>query len=99
MGTWEPRHAVTRDHAGDLGGRAAFTRDGKMLAIVHSRTLVKLIESATGQELAALEAGHQEPLCFSPDGSQLVVSREDGTLQVWDLRSVRRQLAAIGLDW
>ena len=37
---------------------------------------------------------------FSPDGSRLVVSTNDGpAVHVWDLRAIRRDLADMGLDW
>jgi tetratricopeptide (TPR) repeat protein len=37
---------------------------------------------------------------FSPDGSRLVVATNDGpAVHVWDLRAIRRNLAAMGLDW
>jgi hypothetical protein len=49
-------------------------------------------------ELATFEEG--SPLCFSADGTKLAVySAEAKVLMIWDLRQVRRQLAAIGLDW
>jgi tetratricopeptide (TPR) repeat protein len=37
---------------------------------------------------------------FSPDGSRLVITTQDGpAVHVWDLRAIRRHLARIGLDW
>ena len=37
---------------------------------------------------------------FSPDGSRLVVTTNDGpAVHVWDLRAIRRHLAEMGLDW
>jgi tetratricopeptide (TPR) repeat protein len=36
---------------------------------------------------------------FSPDGCHFVAQAEDGVLQVWDLRLIRRQLAERKLDW
>src|SRR5262249_13997918 len=37
---------------------------------------------------------------FSPDGSRLVVTTNDGpAVHVWDLRAIRRRLAPMGLDW
>jgi hypothetical protein len=37
------------------------------------------------------------PQCFTPDGTKLIVMG-DG-LCVWDLRLIREQLLAMGLDW
>ena len=37
---------------------------------------------------------------FSPDGSRLVVTTNDGpAVHVWDLRAIRKHLAGMGLDW
>jgi hypothetical protein len=38
-------------------------------------------------------------LSFSPDGNLLAAAMMDHTVQIWDIRAIRRQLAAIGLDW
>jgi tetratricopeptide (TPR) repeat protein len=61
------------------------------------------VETATGRTVARLES---PDLCvaadatFSPDGSRLVVTTPDGpAVHVWDLRAIRRKLAAMGLDW
>jgi WD40 repeat protein len=65
--------------------------------------ILRLVEPATGRILARLLSPDQsEPrgLAFSPDGSRLVVSTRDGpAVHVWDLRLIRRRLAAMGLDW
>src|SRR5262249_5246380 len=37
-------------------------------------------------------------LCFSPDGSRLVVTRGNGAI-LWDLRRIRAALTKLGLDW
>ncbi len=37
---------------------------------------------------------------FSPDGSRLVVTTNFGpAVHVWDLRTIRKQLVVMGLDW
>jgi WD40 repeat protein len=37
-------------------------------------------------------------LAFNPDGN-LLVSGGDGTVKLWDLPYIRKELAALGLDW
>lgn len=97
--TWQPVRSLRRDRAGGLFGAMAYTADGRLLAIAHSRELVKLIDAATGVELATLEAPQgQSPLCFSRDARLLAVSTADA-VQVWDLGLVRRRLKKMGLDW
>ena len=42
----------------------------------------------------------QDWATFSPDGSRLVVTTNDGpAVHVWDLRAIRKHLAGMGLDW
>jgi hypothetical protein len=40
------------------------------------------------------------PVCFTPDGAQLIThGDETRAIHIFDLRAIRRQLAEIGLDW
>ncbi len=95
-GSWRPALRIARQGAGP--GHIVFTPDSRMLAIAASVTAVRLIDLETGHELATLPTTG-EPLCFSPDGSQLITTAEGGAVQVWDLRLIRQQLVAMGLDW
>jgi tetratricopeptide (TPR) repeat protein/WD40 repeat protein len=103
VGSWRFSHRVARESVeGDIPGSMAFTRDGRMLAITHSQQVIKLIDPATGKEFVTLEAPEPLPiyqLCFSPDGSHLAAWGGAGVTQLWDLRRIRQQLQAIGLDW
>lgn len=38
-------------------------------------------------------------LTFSPDDNQLAVGSENAIVQLWNLRSLRRNLAPLSLDW
>ena len=63
---------------------------------------MQLLNVATGKKLASLpspEPGRIGHLAFSADGGRLAAACADGVLQVWDLPSLRRQLADLGLDW
>jgi hypothetical protein len=60
-----------------------------------------LIDPQNGQQLAILEPpnpGTLGWLHFTPDGSHLAAVAND-TVQLWDLRSIREQLTAMGLVW
>jgi tetratricopeptide (TPR) repeat protein len=102
VGSWQPGRTHPRERADQSAAPLAFAPDGKILAILQNPRLVQLIDVATGQELASLASpdprriGH---LAFSADGGRLAATCADGVLQVWDLRSLRRQLADVGLDW
>ena len=83
-------------------GRAAFSADGRLLAVVHGRRRVKLLDAATFAELATLAAAAPQPitwLCFRRDGAQLAVATAYRQVQLWDVHGVRRRLAAMRLDW
>ena len=98
VGTWERRRIIKRDWG--LGGPVAFSRDGRMLALAHSRHAVRLHDAATFDELATLETHYPQVvtwLCFTPAGDLLVAA--DHAIQLWDLRAIRTQLRAMGLDW
>jgi WD40 repeat protein len=99
VGTWERRQVIRRDWG--LDGPVAFSRDGRLLALAHSRYAVRLYDAASFAELATLEALDPRPitwLCFTPAGG-LLVATTDHSIQLWDLPAIRAQLRAMGLDW
>ena len=95
VGTWRKARRIDDD-----GG--CFSPDGRLMAVQGSSRLIRLVETETGHTLARLES---PDLCrgrpaFSPDGSRLVLVSYDGSaVHVWDLRSIRRHLAGMSLDW
>jgi WD40 repeat protein len=100
--TWRPaRHIPLEAEGGDLC--IAFARDVRVLALLTGRGAVRLIDPDGGREYATLQAPTLDNvswLRFSPDGSQLVaLTGKPGRVQVWDLRLIRAELAALGLDW
>jgi WD40 repeat protein/tetratricopeptide (TPR) repeat protein len=95
VGTWRE---VRR-----LDNPVAFSPDGRIVAIVAPSRIIRLVEVATDRTLARLESPDLcdvHAVAFAPDGSRLVVVSNDGAAaHVWDLRAIRRHLAARGLDW
>jgi WD40 repeat protein len=72
-----------------------------MLAIARSAWTVQLIDAATGEEIVTLSAPdpqHINSLCFSPDAGHLAAATNNHTIQLWDLRLVRRQLEELNFD-
>ena len=56
---------------------------------------------ASGREMARWEA-HESAvtaLSFHPDGKTLASGSKDGTLKLWNLPLIRRELESLGLDW
>jgi WD40 repeat protein len=86
-----------------IGGTTfAFSPDGQILAVETGSGTVRLVAPANGQEFARLEDPDQDRatyLTFTSDGSRLVVLAEQESLHIYDLRSIREQLAQRGLDW
>ena len=65
--------------------------------------IIRLVEAETGRVIARLESPDSPDVIwatFSPDGSRLVlVPNNNPAVHVWDLRAIRKRLAAMGLDW
>jgi hypothetical protein len=72
-----------------------------LLAISDGFSVIQLVETATGTEVARLtgpEPMGYRPECFTPDGTRLIAYSSGGTaLYVWDLRLIRQQLKELGL--
>jgi WD40 repeat protein/tetratricopeptide (TPR) repeat protein len=97
--TWEVAYTLP-----DGAGRpAAFAPDGHVLAIGLRTGAVGLVEAVTGRTLAVLENPDQARvwgMAFSPDGARLYLGSKDQLVAyAWDLRALRRELKALGLDW
>jgi serine/threonine protein kinase/WD40 repeat protein/Tfp pilus assembly protein PilF len=96
VGTWEPGPVVG-------GPGACFAPDGKIMAVEGNLASIQLILPDTGEEIARLETpirGRRLPSCFTTDGLSLIASdTESRQLDIWDLHALRRELAALGLDW
>jgi WD40 repeat protein/tetratricopeptide (TPR) repeat protein len=96
IGSWNPGKQI--------GGEAfAFSPDSKLLAVETNHGVIRLVDPDTGREYARLEDPNQDraySIAFSPDGTQLVtVGNDSHSVHVWDLRTIREQLAKMGLDW
>jgi WD40 repeat protein len=101
VGSWGPGAAIQLS-AGFYDGAIAFARDGRLFAIDDGGR-VRLVDPDSGRDVATLDAGtgpaaHFFSLAFSPDGARLAAGR-DHMIHLWDLRLIREQLAARGLDW
>jgi serine/threonine protein kinase/WD40 repeat protein/tetratricopeptide (TPR) repeat protein len=86
-----------------LDGGGCFSPDSRLLAISDIFSVIRLVETATGKEVARLtgpEPMWYHPAYFTPDGTRLIAICSGGTaLYVWDLRLIRQQLKELGLDW
>jgi len=97
VGSWDHR-----DIPGAFPYAIAFSGDGGTMAVSHSPSVVRLVDPYTGKNLAELEPQNPQLMSwlrFTPDGSRLAVACSTHVIQLWDLRRLRRQLSAMGLDW
>jgi len=80
-----------------------FSPDSTFIAHTTSTGAVGLVDVGSGRELAQLAHPHLDSahLAFTPDGTRLIMLT-NGTVRgihIWDLRSIRKELARMGLDW
>ena len=77
---------------------AALSPDGRHAAIASEAPDVRLVETATGAEVARLR-GHESAVlqvAFAPKGDRVATASGDGTAMIWDVRSGRRIATLIG---
>jgi WD40 repeat protein len=96
VGTWR--------EARRIGGRGhCFSADGHQVVVQDASKVIRLVETETGRTLARFDSPDLHTVgeaTFSPDGSRLVVTTNDGpAVHIWDLRLIRRRLAEMRLDW
>jgi WD40 repeat protein len=76
----------------DLGSvtSLAFSPDGKHIIFGGNGRYVGIRDAETGKSEASLD-GHTEQIrgvCFSPNGDEFASCAEDGTIRIWDARSL-----------
>ncbi|MCI0536529.1 MAG: protein kinase [Verrucomicrobiales bacterium] len=97
---WSPRHRIPQMREATGRGHVAFSSDGRVAAFNVADSETRLMVVETGEELATLPTGRLlNSLAFSPGGNRLAVVLEPGYFQLWNLRQLRQELAALNLDW
>ena len=77
---------------------AAFSHDGKVLAIAYDNGNVVLHDTENFDVRATLKAGLIYALAFSPDGRTLATGGVKGSLKLWGVASQRELLNLTGLS-
>jgi serine/threonine protein kinase/WD40 repeat protein/DNA-directed RNA polymerase specialized sigma24 family protein len=99
---WTVVRQFPLDTGGFDTGSAAFSADGKLLAVQADQRIFRLLETATGRELARLtplpDAYQTRGGVFSHNGRWFAAATDIG-LHVWDLALIRARLREMNLDW
>ena len=77
---------------------AAFSRDGRRIAVAGNNGIVRLYEAGSGAELGDL-VGHRgavRNIAFTPDGARLATTGYDLTLRIWDVADQREVVTLRG---
>jgi WD40 repeat protein len=100
LDNWQARHRIARADAVADRYPLCFSSDNRVLAAVMSNREAWLIDVNSGATLAVLPVDRLiAAIAFSPSGDALAVTCERGWFQLWNLRLLREQLAAMNLDW
>ncbi|MCX6953483.1 MAG: WD40 repeat domain-containing serine/threonine-protein kinase [Verrucomicrobia bacterium] len=99
--TWTPAAALPAELQSH-NHTAAFSSDRRLLAMRFDRTLV-LLRPDSLEILARLEmpgsVSQTAGLRFTADGRRLIAARLDGQVDLWEIATLRTELAKLGLDW
>jgi WD40 repeat protein len=98
VGTWEKQRFLPRN---SVYHPLAMSVDGELLAVGEGGRSVQLLRTTDLALVATLRTPLRGllDLRFSPDGRFLAAAATEQGVQVWDLESLRRELATMGLDW
>jgi WD40 repeat protein len=103
VSSWqEVRRAIWADRAQvrRTSGRMAFAPDADLLAVAGPPYEIQLVRPSDGRWLASVYADVPDPwVGLSSGGDRLMCTGTDFEVVSWDLREIRRQLQALGLDW
>ena len=98
---WKQEHLVPRDGIG-TSGSIAHSPDGQLLAVAHSRTLIRLYNAQTLEPLVDLNVESQFRIAkmkFSHDGATLAVANEASMIHLWNIRAIQSNLTEMTLSW
>jgi WD40 repeat protein len=87
---------------GQLAIQVAFSPDGHLAAWARSNYEVQLIDASSRAVILRIpnpELRMVSRLSFSADGERLMITSASAVTQIWELGAIRKELAAMKLDW
>jgi WD40 repeat protein/tRNA A-37 threonylcarbamoyl transferase component Bud32 len=100
--SWSVQRRLSRGTDNNIQGTVAFSPAGDLMAVAHTRSLIRLLRLDSFEVIADLESPNAETLFdleFSLDGAHLAALRGADTVELWDLAYLRGELASLRLDW
>jgi WD40 repeat protein len=104
LSVWDLRdkHRLWQAKCSTLVSAWAFSADGKLLAVGYQNGFVEIWDARAGEELFRWQPhGEREVrhLAFTPDGTDVACGDGGSPVRILHLAELKRQLAAMGLDW
>ncbi|HCN29949.1 MAG TPA: hypothetical protein DIT64_14645 [Verrucomicrobiales bacterium] len=100
-GTWKKVFTLPAGLSDAVPGTAAFSADGRLLALEVDHGKIRLLHVGTWDEVLTLTPPQDLPLvrmAFSPDGRHLYTTGGQ-ILHRWDVARLREELEGMGLGW
>lgn len=100
--TWQARSLLGNVPPNASDADAAFSPDGRWLAVIMADRELHLLRTRDFATLAVLEApsnARLHRLAWNANGEKLAVLARQNELQIWDLRKLRTRLQALRADW
>jgi WD40 repeat protein len=97
--SWRERWTADREWADALAGVVAHAPDGSFVAVGHTRFQLRLLDPATGAEIATLRSPDMHELndaAVSPDSRTIMCTTVDSVVQRWRLDILRAALRDVG---
>jgi eukaryotic-like serine/threonine-protein kinase len=101
-GSWNHEQLVLRRQTGSRPLPLAISPLGDLLAWSGPEGQIDLIHFDTLAPVATLKVAPGSPavwIDFTPDGSRLVLAREQQPIRIWDLAAIRANLVNLKLEW
>ncbi len=101
-GTWRVVHREDLQNFSDIPPRLAWSPDGRWLVVGVGKRTPRLLDTGTWKVVSEFISPIDstiEYIVFAPDGRTLAISRQSGSIELWDLTKLAEELAALGLPW